>query len=129
MELCSGTGENTLFPSIIYFLVLCTSIKEISILHVECSINFILGKYHCPVTFKVFNQNSHILAVKTTGNVFSYEVGHVMYCFTMTEICLMLKFENILVVWTHILITEWVPRNNYCTITGGISDFRIGCHI
>ena len=31
------------------------------------------GVYHCPVLFKVFNQNSHIVAIKTTGNVFSYE--------------------------------------------------------
>lgn len=30
-------------------------------------------KYHCPVTFKVFNANTHIVAIKTTGNVFSYE--------------------------------------------------------
>ncbi|KAJ7382116.1 RING-type E3 ubiquitin-protein ligase ppil2 [Desmophyllum pertusum] len=30
-------------------------------------------KYHCPVTFKVFNNNSHIVAVKPTGNVFSYD--------------------------------------------------------
>ncbi|KAF8568469.1 hypothetical protein P879_07866 [Paragonimus westermani] len=31
------------------------------------------GKYHCPVTFKVFNENTHIVAVKVTGNVYSYE--------------------------------------------------------
>lgn len=31
------------------------------------------GKYHCPVLFKVFNENSHIVAIKTSGNVFSYE--------------------------------------------------------
>ncbi|XP_054710157.1 RING-type E3 ubiquitin-protein ligase PPIL2-like [Uloborus diversus] len=31
------------------------------------------GKYHCPVLFKVYNENSHIVAIKTTGNVFSYE--------------------------------------------------------
>ncbi|XP_076346199.1 RING-type E3 ubiquitin-protein ligase PPIL2 isoform X1 [Tachypleus tridentatus] len=31
------------------------------------------GKYHCPVLYKVFNQNSHIVAIKPTGNVFSYE--------------------------------------------------------
>ncbi|XP_015908647.1 RING-type E3 ubiquitin-protein ligase PPIL2 [Parasteatoda tepidariorum] len=31
------------------------------------------GFYHCPVLFKVFNENSHIVAIKTTGNVFSYE--------------------------------------------------------
>ena len=31
------------------------------------------GKYHCPVLFKVFNSHSHIVAVKTTGNVYSYE--------------------------------------------------------
>ena len=30
-------------------------------------------KYHCPVLFKVFNENSHIVAVRTTGNVYSYE--------------------------------------------------------
>ena len=32
------------------------------------------GHYHCPVMFKVFTENSHIVAVKTTGNVFSFEV-------------------------------------------------------
>ena len=31
------------------------------------------GKYHCPSTFAVFNENSHIVAIKTTGNVFSHE--------------------------------------------------------
>jgi len=31
------------------------------------------GKYHCPVLFKIFNQHSHIVAIKTTGNVYSYE--------------------------------------------------------
>uniref|UniRef100_A0A8C2YG55 RING-type E3 ubiquitin-protein ligase PPIL2 n=1 Tax=Coturnix japonica TaxID=93934 RepID=A0A8C2YG55_COTJA len=32
------------------------------------------GKYHCPVLFTVFTNNSHIVAIKTTGNVFAYEV-------------------------------------------------------
>ena len=36
-----------------------------------------LDKYHCPVTYKVFTQNSHIVAVKTTGNVFAYEVQYI----------------------------------------------------
>ncbi|XP_063973640.1 RING-type E3 ubiquitin-protein ligase PPIL2 [Diachasmimorpha longicaudata] len=31
------------------------------------------GEYHCPVLFKVFSRHTHIVAVKTTGNVFSYE--------------------------------------------------------
>lgn len=31
------------------------------------------GEYHCPVTFKVFNENTHIVAVKPTGNVFAYD--------------------------------------------------------
>lgn len=31
------------------------------------------GQYHCPVLFKAFTQNSHIVAIRTTGNVFSYE--------------------------------------------------------
>jgi len=30
-------------------------------------------KYHCPVTFKVFNENTHLVAVKQTGNVYAYE--------------------------------------------------------
>lgn len=34
-----------------------------------------IGKYHCPVTYKVFNENTHIVAVKTTGNVYCMEVS------------------------------------------------------
>ncbi|XP_067951682.1 RING-type E3 ubiquitin-protein ligase PPIL2-like [Watersipora subatra] len=31
------------------------------------------GQYHCPVTFKVFNENTHVVAIKTTGNVYAME--------------------------------------------------------
>ena len=31
------------------------------------------GLWHCPVTCKVFNNKSHVVAIKTTGNVFSYQ--------------------------------------------------------
>jgi peptidyl-prolyl cis-trans isomerase-like protein 2 len=31
------------------------------------------GKYHCPLTFKEFTQNSYIVAIRTSGNVFCYE--------------------------------------------------------
>eukprot|EP00043_Microstomoeca_roanoka_P002807 m.40631 g.40631 ORF g.40631 m.40631 type:complete len:524 (-) comp11735_c0_seq1:218-1789(-) len=31
------------------------------------------GKYHCPVTFKVFNEHTHIAAIAKTGNVFAYD--------------------------------------------------------
>ena len=31
------------------------------------------NQIHCPVTYKVFGENSHIVAVKETGNVYSYE--------------------------------------------------------
>jgi len=31
------------------------------------------GQYHCPVLFKNFTDKSHIVAIRTTGNVFSYE--------------------------------------------------------
>ena len=34
------------------------------------------GEYHCPVLYKLFTKHSHIVAVGTTGNVFSYEVIH-----------------------------------------------------
>uniref|UniRef100_A0A9J7YR13 Peptidylprolyl isomerase (cyclophilin)-like 2 n=1 Tax=Cyprinus carpio carpio TaxID=630221 RepID=A0A9J7YR13_CYPCA len=38
--------------------------------------NPITGEYHCPVLYTVFTNNSHIVANKVTGNVFSYEVKH-----------------------------------------------------
>lgn len=31
------------------------------------------GEYHCPSLFKPFTKNSHIVAIASTGNVFSYE--------------------------------------------------------
>lgn len=31
------------------------------------------NKFHCPVTFKIFNENSHIVAIRPTGNVFLME--------------------------------------------------------
>ncbi|KAK6258656.1 hypothetical protein SCA6_013130 [Theobroma cacao] len=34
---------------------------------------FFAGEYHCPVLNKVFTEYTHIVAVKTTGNVFCYE--------------------------------------------------------
>jgi hypothetical protein len=34
------------------------------------------GVWHCPVLYKVFNQNTHIVAIKTTGNVFCYDAVH-----------------------------------------------------
>lgn len=44
-----------------------------------CSSAFVAGKYHCPVLYSVFSNNSHIVANKVTGNVFSYEVGEVFF--------------------------------------------------
>ncbi len=31
------------------------------------------GQQHCPVLFKVFNDNTHIACIRSTGNVYSYE--------------------------------------------------------
>lgn len=39
-----------------------------------CYVAAIVGEYHCPVLNKVFTEFTHIVAVKTTGNVFCYEV-------------------------------------------------------
>ncbi|XP_041456134.1 RING-type E3 ubiquitin-protein ligase PPIL2-like [Lytechinus variegatus] len=60
------------------------------------------GKYHCPVTFKVFNQNTHIVAVKTTGNV---------YCFEAIE-QLNIKAKN----WKDLLTDEPFKRSDIITI-------------
>lgn len=40
-----------------------------------CFFHLVPGKYHCPVLYSVFTNNSHIVANKVTGNVFSHEVG------------------------------------------------------
>jgi hypothetical protein len=34
-----------------------------------------LDQFHCPITFKVFNENSTIVTIANTGNVYSYEVS------------------------------------------------------
>eukprot|EP00906_Rhabdomonas_costata_P008014 RCo011440 len=36
------------------------------------------GDPHCPVTFKVFTEHSHIVAIRTTGNVFSFDAVNEM---------------------------------------------------
>uniref|UniRef100_A0A8C3G3Z9 RING-type E3 ubiquitin-protein ligase PPIL2 n=1 Tax=Cyclopterus lumpus TaxID=8103 RepID=A0A8C3G3Z9_CYCLU len=35
--------------------------------------SFLPGKYHCPVLYNIFTNNSHFVAIKVTGNVFSHE--------------------------------------------------------
>lgn len=31
------------------------------------------GEIHCPVTYKVLTNNSHVVAIRETGNVYSYQ--------------------------------------------------------
>ena len=31
------------------------------------------GEYHCPVTYKLFSPNSHIVAIRPTGHVYCFE--------------------------------------------------------
>ena len=31
------------------------------------------GKFHCPVTYKLLTNQAHIIAIKESGNVYSYE--------------------------------------------------------
>lgn len=31
------------------------------------------GEFHCPVTYKSFTDHTHIIAIRETGNVFSFE--------------------------------------------------------
>uniref|UniRef100_A0A672JFM6 RING-type E3 ubiquitin transferase n=1 Tax=Salarias fasciatus TaxID=181472 RepID=A0A672JFM6_SALFA len=46
--------------------------RNVSLLDESMS-SFLPGKYHCPVMFNVFTNNSHIVANRVTGNVFSFE--------------------------------------------------------
>ncbi|CAA2970588.1 peptidyl-prolyl cis-trans isomerase CYP65 [Olea europaea subsp. europaea] len=60
------------------------------------------GEYHCPVLDKVFTEFTHIVAVKTTGNVFCYEA--------IKE--LNLKTKN----WKELLTDEPFTREDIITI-------------
>lgn len=60
------------------------------------------GEYHCPVLNKVFTEFTHIVAVKTTGNVFSYEA--------IKE--LNIKTKN----WKELLTDEPFKREDIITI-------------
>ncbi|CAF0874964.1 unnamed protein product [Didymodactylos carnosus] len=31
------------------------------------------GEYHCPITYKIFNENSHIVSIRPSGNVYSLD--------------------------------------------------------
>ena len=42
--------------------------------------NLFEGKYHCPVTYKVFNENSNIVAIRQSGNVYAQEVSEAIVC-------------------------------------------------
>ncbi|XP_073131722.1 peptidyl-prolyl cis-trans isomerase CYP65 isoform X2 [Henckelia pumila] len=60
------------------------------------------GEYHCPVLNKVFTEFTHIVAVKTTGNVFCYEA--------IKE--LNLKAKN----WKELLTDEPFTKQDLITI-------------
>lgn len=60
------------------------------------------GEYHCPVLNKVFTEFTHIVAVKTTGNVFCYEA--------IKE--LNIKTKN----WKELLTDELFTKDDLITI-------------
>ncbi|KAK2372525.1 peptidyl-prolyl cis-trans isomerase CYP65 [Trifolium repens] len=62
----------------------------------------IVREYHCPVLNKVFTEFTHIVAVKTTGNVFCYEA--------VKE--LNIKTKN----WKELLTDEAFTKNDLITI-------------
>ncbi|CAG8616182.1 4236_t:CDS:10, partial [Acaulospora morrowiae] len=60
------------------------------------------GEYHCPATFRVFNDHTHIVAIKTTGNVYAYEAVE----------RLNIKAKN----WKDLLTEEPFTRKDIITI-------------
>ena len=60
------------------------------------------GAYHCPVLVKQFTDKSHIVAVRTTGNVFSHEAVEQLN----------LKAKN----WKELLTDEPFARKDLITI-------------
>ncbi|CAG8484749.1 17878_t:CDS:10 [Cetraspora pellucida] len=59
-------------------------------------------EYHCPATLRVFNDHTHIVAIKTTGNVYAYEAIE----------RLNIKVKN----WTDLLTDEPFTRKDIITI-------------
>lgn len=71
------------------------------------------GQYHCPVLFKQFTDKSHIVAIRTTGNVFSYEAVEQLN----------LKPKN----WKELLTDEVFTRQDIVTLQdpNHLSKFNI----
>ncbi|KAL0272613.1 UNVERIFIED_CONTAM: hypothetical protein PYX00_005516 [Menopon gallinae] len=71
------------------------------------------GEYHCPVLYKPFTKQSHIAAIKTTGNVFSYEAVEELN----------IKTKN----WKDLLTSEPFERKDIIIIQdpNNISKFNI----
>lgn len=60
------------------------------------------GKYHCPVTFKIFNDNTHIIAIKPSGNVYCMEA--------IKELNIKPK------IWTDLMTGEKFTRNDIISL-------------
>jgi len=60
------------------------------------------GKYHCPVTFKIFGDHTHIVAIRTTGNVYAYDA--------VKE--LNIKAKN----WTDLITGEKFKKSDIITL-------------
>lgn len=63
-----------------------------------CYVAAIVGEYHCPVLNKVFTEFTHIVAVKTTGNVFCYEVCDFLLVFFWSHLACLFLVSMILIV-------------------------------
>ena len=35
------------------------------------TLDYIIGEYYCPMTYNIFTEYSHIIAIQETGNVYS----------------------------------------------------------
>lgn len=70
------------------------------------------GEYHCPVTYKVYNENSHIVAIKKTGNVYSFEA--------IESLCI--KQNN----WKDLLTDEVFSANDIISIQDPVKPKDVG---
>ncbi|KAL2916270.1 cyclophilin peptidyl-prolyl cis-trans isomerase Cyp8 [Polyrhizophydium stewartii] len=60
------------------------------------------GEFQCPVTFKVFNEHTHIVAIRTSGNVYAFEAVDQLN----------IKPKN----WTDLITGEKFTRKDIVTI-------------
>ena len=84
---------------------------------------FTAGEFEDPVLKKVFTEYSHIVAVKPTGNVFTYEVSRRAQR-SPCEIYFVRKTELARDLWPAFCGTSWLPTSVCNHKSAGVKRYQ-----